>query len=327
MSKQGSNNIKLGIFVLAGLFVLVFSMYLIGKNQNMFGTSIYLKARFKDISGVIGGNNVRFSGIGAGTVKSINVISDTCIEVTMIIDKHLQSYIHKNAVADIGNEGLMGNKVINITPMSEPSTPVDDGDLLQSKAEINTGSMLETFSHTNENVEVISGDLKLALKRLNNSKALWALLEDPSLSNDVKLTLTNFRKTSESFNTTATDLHELMQNVKKGEGIAGMLLADKKEAENVKTTIEHIKKVSENAEKLTARLDSIAKEMQTDLATGHGTIHTLLKDTATSAKINRSLSNIEQGSATFKQEMEALRQNKLMKKYLKKDEKQQKTTK
>ena len=318
MSKQGSNNIRLGIFVLSGLFVLVISMYLIGKNQNLFGSSFMVKARFADISGLTAGNNVRFSGINAGTVKSIHIINDTCIEVQMIIDTKLQPYIHKNSIVDIGNEGLMGNKVVNITPVSKPSPSVEEGDLLLSKADVNTGMMLETFSHTNDNVEVISTDLKVALKRLNDNKPLWNLLEDTTLTRDVKATLSNFRKSSETFSSTTNDLHELMQNVKKGEGIAGVLFADKKEAESLKSTIEHIKKVSDNADRLTARLDSIAQAIQTDMNHGHGTIQTLLKDTGTAARLNKSLMNIEQGSATFKQEMEALKQNRFMKKYIKK---------
>lgn len=116
MAKQGENNIKLGVFVLAGLIVMIFAFYMIGANTSMFGGSFKLKARFSNLNGLVEGNNVLFSGIQAGTVKSIDIINDTTIEVTMLIDSKVHGFIHNNAEAAIGTEGLMGNKVVNILP-------------------------------------------------------------------------------------------------------------------------------------------------------------------------------------------------------------------
>jgi phospholipid/cholesterol/gamma-HCH transport system substrate-binding protein len=84
--KQTSNNIKLGVFVLAGLLFLILLLYMIGRNRNLFGRNYVLKARFENVQGLIPGNNVRFAGIQAGTVKKIQILNDTMIEVTMFID-------------------------------------------------------------------------------------------------------------------------------------------------------------------------------------------------------------------------------------------------
>ncbi len=320
MDKQSSSNVKLGMFVLGGMFVIVMSLYLIGKSQNLFGSNFMVKARFKTISGLKPGNNVRFSGIDAGTVKEIKILNDTCIEVSMVLDKKLKSFIHKNSIADIGSEGLMGNKVIDVTPDNAPASEIEDGDLLQTKEEINTGSMLETFSHTNDNVQVISGDLKLALRRLNESKPLWSLLEDSTLATDIKDILRNFKKSSVDFNASMADLHDMLAGVKRGEGVAGVLVADKKEADEMKKTLDNLNGISGNINRLTVRLDSIAAGIEGDLKHGHGTIPTLLKDPGAADKLNNSLQNIEQASETLKQEMDALKQNRFIKKYMKKSE-------
>src|SRR5665647_546677 len=116
MAKRIINNVKLGSFVLAGLICLVLLLYMIGKNRNLFGNNYVLKTRFENVQGLIAGNNVRFSGIQAGTVKSIKILNDTVIEVTMIIEKKMQSIIRKNAITSIGTEGVVGNKVVNIVP-------------------------------------------------------------------------------------------------------------------------------------------------------------------------------------------------------------------
>ncbi|MGB3078713.1 MAG: MCE family protein, partial [Saprospiraceae bacterium] len=114
MEKQGINNIKLGAFVLSGLGFLVLLLFMIGKNRSLFGSTYTLKARFENVQGLVPGNNIRFSGIEAGTVKNIIILNDTTIEVTMNVEKKMLNIIRKNALASIGTEGLVGNKVVNI---------------------------------------------------------------------------------------------------------------------------------------------------------------------------------------------------------------------
>ena len=145
MVKGIINDIKLGIFVLAGLIFLVLLLYMIGKNRNLFESTYVLKARFDNVQGLVTGNNVRFSGIEAGTVKKINILSDSVIEVTMIIQNKMQAIIKKNAFASIGTEGFVGNKVVNIIPAKEYANPAKEDDILITKRSVNTEEMLETL--------------------------------------------------------------------------------------------------------------------------------------------------------------------------------------
>ncbi len=318
---ENYNNIKLGVFVLAGMVTLILSFYMIGAKQNVFGSNIFIKARFKDISGLTTGNNVRFSGLQAGVVKSIKIINDTTIEVNLVINKSLQSFIQKNATAAIANEGLMGNKVINILPGTIPAPQIEDGDLIPTKIDVSTDAMLSTLNHTNTNAETISEDVKYIIKRLNNNNTLWQVLEDTTVAKSLKSSLTNFHKVSEEINTISLDLHHTIIEINKGEGIAGMLLTNKKSEEEMKDVLNHIAKVSENADRLSARLDSVTKVLQKDISTGPGPVHTLLTDTADVRKINNTLTNLEKGTLAFKEDMEALKQNFLFKKYFKNEEK------
>src|SRR5690606_6259856 len=111
MAKRITNHLRLGIFVMAGLVFLVLLLYVIGKNQNLFGSTFVLKARFENINGLMSGNNVRFAGITAGTVNEVRVLNDTTIEVEMLIKNKMREFIKKNTVATIGSDGLMGNKL------------------------------------------------------------------------------------------------------------------------------------------------------------------------------------------------------------------------
>ena len=55
------------------------------------------EARFDNVQGLVSGNNVRYAGIEAGTVKRVNILNDTTIEVTMLIEK-MNTIIRKNAI-------------------------------------------------------------------------------------------------------------------------------------------------------------------------------------------------------------------------------------
>ena len=91
MKTKGIDNVKLGIFVMAGLVFFIFSLYMIGKNRNFFGDTFTIQASFRNVDGLTPGNNVRFSGIDVGTVRRIEIESDTSILVTMVILERLRS--------------------------------------------------------------------------------------------------------------------------------------------------------------------------------------------------------------------------------------------
>ena len=178
MAKRSVNNIKLGAFVLGGLLFLVLLLYMIGKNRDLFGKTYVLKARFENIQGLVSGNNIRFSGIRAGTVKRVKILNDTVIEVTMLIETKMKNIIRKNAIVSIGTDGLVGNKVVNIIPSRQPAPWAEEGDFLISKKAVDTEDMLQTLSKTNNDVAVIASELKSTVQRINSSSALWEILND-----------------------------------------------------------------------------------------------------------------------------------------------------
>ena len=66
---------------------------MLGRDQHLFGSTYFLKVKFENVQGLMVGNNVRISGIEAGTVKRIQILNDTTIEVTMVIDLKMKNII------------------------------------------------------------------------------------------------------------------------------------------------------------------------------------------------------------------------------------------
>ena len=85
MEKSNSQKIQLGIFVIIGTLVFLAAIYFIGNKQNMFGNTSHLKATFVNVNGLQPGNNVRYAGIDIGTVKEIEMVNDTTINLFQFI--------------------------------------------------------------------------------------------------------------------------------------------------------------------------------------------------------------------------------------------------
>lgn len=324
MQTRVINSTKLGAFVLGGLLFLVLLLYMIGKNRNLFGDTYVLKARFDNIQGLVAGNNIRFAGIETGTVKTIRIINDTAIEVTMIIDKKMRSIIRKNAIVSIGTEGLVGNKVVNIVPARLPAPLAEEGDILASKKAVNTEEMLQTLYKTNNDINSIASGLKTTVQRFNSSSALWNLLTDKSIPLELRASVANIRLATGKASKMAGDLSSIIGDVKSGKGSVGALLTDTSFAKNLNEAILKIKSVGDEADSLAGEINKIVAGLEQDINAGKGPANALLKDSMIVAKLNASLDNIKNGTDGFNQNMEALKHNFLFRGYFKKLEKQKK---
>jgi phospholipid/cholesterol/gamma-HCH transport system substrate-binding protein len=322
MNKRMTSNIKLGIFVLSGLAFLILMLYLIGKNENLFGPSFELKARFQNVQGLRPGNNIRYSGIQAGTVKKINIINDTTIEVVMLVDTKMKNYIHKSAIASIGTDGLMGNKLVNIYPSKEPAALVEDGDILQIRKTIDTDDMLQTLAKTNNDVAVIASELKGTIQRINNSTAAWKILNDESLPQNIRSSVANIRAATAKANELVNNFNTLITDVKSGKGSLGAILTDSSFANNLNEAILKIKSVGEDADSLSVELNKAVQQIRSQVVNGKGTVTALLKDSTLVENINKSLSNIQNGTDSFNEIMNAVKKSFLFRGYFRKLEKQ-----
>jgi len=324
MEEQTKNNIRLGLLVLAGVSLLILTLYGVGKNQNLFGSNFQLKARFSNISGLMKGNNIRFSGIQVGTVKSVEILDDTTIEVTMLIDKKVQPFIHANAVASIGTEGLMGNKIINIAPSAAGAPGVVPGTMLATQRIVNTDEMLQVLAHTNNNIADISEDLRSTVRRIKGSTGLWSLLNDTSLDIHLRASLANIDRTTVHTRQFTQDIREMIAGARDGKGSVGRLLTDTTFYHDLEQAARTIDGVGKGAGDLVAHLDEMTQQVRRDIEEGKGTANALLRDSQMVIKLNASLENIRQGTDGFNQNMEALKHNFLFRGYFRRLEKEKK---
>ncbi len=324
MKKQRSESLKLGLFVLTGFLLLIATLYVIGKNKGFFSESFELKTQFRSVNGLLSGNNVRFSGIDVGTVKSVVLLNDTVIEVTMNVETRMRKIIRRNAQANLGTDGLIGNRVVNISPGRGDSPFAQDGDLLPSREEISTDAMLQTLHQTNENIATISEELRGTIHNISTSTLLAQLLNDPSLTNNLRASLIHLHETTQKASALMTDATQTLSLASTGDGTLATLLTDTTMAFQIKQAVQKIKIVEESAERLANDLNQVVASVDQDLNQNGGSVNALLKDTLMADRLRNTILNLEQGTDAFNQNMEALKHNFLVRKYFKKMEKQQK---
>lgn len=200
MNKKSGYTWKLGMFVITGLVLFVITIYLIGKKTNLFGSTFHLKAQFKTVSGLKVGNNVRFSGINVGTINGIELITDTSVQVDLVIRKKYQEFIKTDARAGIGSDGLMGDKVLTIFPGTFTNSPVKNNDLIISKNAIEMDDVMSSMKTSVDNAAIITTQLAQFSYKMNNGNgALSKLISDQEFGNSLKGTLTNLETSSKDF--------------------------------------------------------------------------------------------------------------------------------
>lgn len=197
MKKESGNKVRLGIFVTAGLVIFLVGIYFIGQKQLLFSKTIHIHTIYHDVNGLQIGNNVRFAGIDVGTIDNIEIISDTTVRVSMAIDRSLKKFIKKDAKAAIGSEGLMGDKIVNLTAGSEGGQEIANNDYLLAMEGSTMEAIMKSVKVTADNAAAITTDLAMVVGNIKSGKGtIGKLFMDTVFSNNLDATMVNVKAAS-----------------------------------------------------------------------------------------------------------------------------------
>jgi phospholipid/cholesterol/gamma-HCH transport system substrate-binding protein len=314
MEQETSRNLRLGAFVAAGTLFLIVAFYFIGNKQNLFGSTFRVNARFYNVNGLMAGNNVRFAGIDIGTVETLEIVNDTTVLVTMVLEKKIQSYIRQNAVAAVGTDGLMGNKLININSVPVPGAPVKEGSELKTLRPLAMDEVARTLNITNTNVADISSNLSGITGRIGDKNVLWELLQDTLLAENIKISIVNLKDISVSAKHSMNHLANLSGKAVNARTSIGQLLADTLLYGKIAGIADNLEKAGDSAKHITGNLSLLIS----DLKQGKGTLGQAFQDTLLMYRLTSGLRSIDSGAAHFNENMIALQHTWPLKGYFKK---------
>jgi phospholipid/cholesterol/gamma-HCH transport system substrate-binding protein len=207
MKATSGQKVRTGIFAIAGLVLLIGAVFLIGKKQNMFGDTFHIYGTFKNVGGLQVGNNVRFVGVNVGTVESIKIVSDTVARVDMIIRNKVHPFIKSDAMASIGSDGLMGDKLISIASTSENATLIKDGGMIATVNPTDFSKIITRVEQIADNAQIITDGLADIATQISSGKgSVGRLLYSDDLSKNLEGSVNNLKKGTAGFSENMTAL-------------------------------------------------------------------------------------------------------------------------
>jgi len=285
MKKIKNRTLKLGILVTIGLALFTIAIYFLGSKENFFSSTVTIKSYFNNVSGLIEGNKVRYSGITIGSVSEIKIVSDSTILVEMTVDKKAGKFIRKDSKVEINSDGLMGSKIISILPGTELAGSVSDDDLLVTTDPIDLQDILEKAKILMDDGQIITNNLINITKKMNDGDGDLALLLN---ENDISSRLFDIGDNMEDVIGKADTIAQKINN---GEGDLGRLVNDTAITTDAALLMSNLKDIS-------YKTDSISKELylfSKELNSGDGVINRLVYDKNMADNIDTTITKINLG--------------------------------
>lgn len=319
-SADNKRTVIVGIFTFLAIVILVVGIFTLAGQQKRLIQTVTLTAIFDDVAGLRTGNNVWFSGVKVGTIKSINLYGDSQVEVVMNIEEKVQQFIRKNASARISSESFIGNKNIVIDGGTQSAAPVEDGDRIAAVSPLNTDDLMEKLQQNNENLVAITGDFKQLTSRLVKGEGtVGALLTDTTMAQDFRNMVDNLQRTSQSTVSASRSLSAFTNKLNSSDGLANQLVTDKEVFQQLKNSMTQLEEATASASEITENLRTATSQLNNS----DGAVGVLLNDQQFARQLQSTMQNLETGTKKLDQNMEALQNNFLLRGFFRKQAKEQ----
>lgn len=166
---QVSLQIRIGAFILAGLLVFFAIIYLLGAQARYFERKYDLIAEFTEVGGLIEGATVRLAGVQIGRVSAVTLPEQPGgkVRVTLTIARRYSERIRRDSEAHIATQGLLGDKIVEISLGSPAAPALEPGDTLVSTEPFEMQNMFKAGVETMQTVKELAASLKGTAARVD----------------------------------------------------------------------------------------------------------------------------------------------------------------
>ncbi|MCY7352864.1 MAG: MlaD family protein [Cytophagaceae bacterium] len=316
---ENKRSVVIGIFVLLGVIIFVTGILVLGGQESKFVKHIRLTTVFNNVSGLQVGNNIWFSGVKIGTVRAINFVGASQVEVTMNIEKEAQKYIRRNSMASLGSDGLIGNRLVVISGGSPPEVNVETGDRLQSSTALSSEEIMETLQENNKNLLKVTSDVKgIVAKIVKGEGVAGAVLTDPVLANKFKNVVTDLQTASSRAAKVSNSLADFSAKLNNKGSLANELVTDTSVFRSLKTSMARLNQASASAAETANNVKQTTERLEAKLNARNTPVGMLLNDEETATRLKNTLRNLEGSTVTLEEDLQAVQSNFLFRGYFKK---------
>jgi len=206
-----ASQFRVGLFVIIALATFLGMIYALGARARLFEARYTVHADFTEVGGLTEGATVRLAGVQIGRVSAVHLPSQPGgkVRVDLNITRKYADRIRQNSVARIDTQGLLGDKIVEIT-VGTPDAPVVPPDgIIAARDPVDIGQVLTQGTETVKNVAALTENLGKMARSFNESKVM----------DDVSATTGSARRATEQ-------LERIVTEARTGRGWAHALLYD-----------------------------------------------------------------------------------------------------
>lgn len=323
--KNYKRAIIVGIFVFLGAAIFIAAVLTLGGQHKTFVKTLTVEAVFDDVNGLQKGGNVWFSGVKVGTISKVVLAGNNNVLVGLAIEKGARQFIHKDAKAKIGSDGLIGNKIVVIYGGTPNSPVIDPADTLGTDKMLSTEDMLRTLQKNNDNLLSITTGLKTVSENLVQGKgSIGKLLSDETLASNLISTSNTFKKAAGNINKLSSDLAAYTSKLNSKGSMANEFVTDTIIFNRLKASAAQFHKVSLTSQEIVNNLQEASKTVNASLKDNTTPVGVLLQDRQAAATLKTTLNTMQSASVKLDQDLEAVQHNFLLRGFFRKKAKKEK---
>jgi phospholipid/cholesterol/gamma-HCH transport system substrate-binding protein len=174
MNEEGSERgrmLRVGVFVLVGLGVFLGMVYALGARARLFEPRFTVSAEFTEVGGLVEGATVRLAGVQIGRVSGVTLPGEPGgkVRVDMTIARRFGDRVRKDSVARIETQGLLGDRIIEITVGSAAAPPVGPNEVLASRDPFDLNRVMGESAQVVKSIGTLADSLRETAQTLNQS--------------------------------------------------------------------------------------------------------------------------------------------------------------
>jgi phospholipid/cholesterol/gamma-HCH transport system substrate-binding protein len=168
---ERTRTLRVGIFVLIGLAAFLGMIYALGARARLFEPRFTISADFTEVGGLVEGATVRLAGVQIGRVSGVSLPPEPGgkVRVDMSIARQFGDRVRQDSVARIETQGLLGDRIVEITVGTTKAPPVGPGDVIASTDPFDIGRVMSESAQVVKSISTLADSLRETAQTLNQS--------------------------------------------------------------------------------------------------------------------------------------------------------------
>jgi phospholipid/cholesterol/gamma-HCH transport system substrate-binding protein len=339
--RERARKLRVGLFVLVAMLAFLGMIYALGARARLFEPRYTIYAQFLEVGGLTEGATVRLAGVQIGRVSDVHLPDQPGgkVRVELNIARRYANRVRRDSIARIETQGLLGDKIVEITVGTAGAPPLQAGETITSREPADFAAIISSGAETVRNVGAAAETLRQTAEGFNQTK----ILEDLAAAS------ATVRKATEQFARIGTEIEKgrgwahaliyeepvtlrrlnqllvttqsVLDRVERGEGVVGVLTSERS-TEAARKLVQAMERIAQMTErpggedgllpallfdpKYRSVLEDLRvvtrnlREVSDRIVGGRGTLGSLVKDTPEDGDLRLAIQDLQATTANLR---------------------------